>query len=144
MTPFYFSIWLGNYSFSISSSQESHCSSSFHFKLNFSFNLVILAQFSAEFLSVDTKFLKLSPNFGQFFHSWHRMTPFLKGPHWMTPYFWTKSYTDRPLKSYFGRHRYVTFIFECPPRMQYTLLLLPVESLDSNFGNKLFWWWASM
>ena len=29
--------------------------------------------------------------------------------------FSTKSYTERPLFLFFGRHLYVTFIFECPP-----------------------------
>jgi len=64
MTPFYFSIWLGNYSFSISSSQESHCSSSFHFKVNFSFNLV---DFGPIFRQIFIGRHQIVKTFGQFF-----------------------------------------------------------------------------
>ena len=56
----------------------------------------------------------------------HRMTPIFGSPRQKSPHFFdvhtewplfsTKSYTERPLFSFSGRHLYVTFIFECPPR----------------------------
>ena len=61
----------------------------------------------------------------------HWMTPISGSPHQKSPYFFffffflvptpndplfsTKSYTECPLFSFYGRHLYVTFIFECPP-----------------------------
>ena len=100
----------------------------FHFCIKF---FIKVANFCAlrahfekfnDFVAILTENLQILPWNCTFAH-W--MTPISGSPHQQSPHFLvltpndalftTKSYTERPLFSFSGRHLYVTFIFECPP-----------------------------
>ena len=107
-----------------------------------------------DFVAILTENLQILP-WNCIFAHW--MTPIFGSPNQKSPLFLvptpndplfsTKSYTERPLFSFSGRHLYVTFIFECPPnktcrtRVQDTRFLLVVamkksHSLDTAAVNR--------
>ena len=88
-----------------------------------SINFKISARFARSFLNRVWDFILKYINFGvlklflivndrKFWAVSHKITPFSLA-HTERPFF-SNFYTDRPLPT-FGWHRYVNFIFECPP-----------------------------
>ena len=120
----------------------------FHFCIKFYIKIANFCMLRAhfekfnDFVAILTENLQILPCNCIFTH-W--MTPILgvhtkKAPIFLVPtlndpLFSTKSYTERPLFSFSGRHLYVTFIFEWPPGICTVCLVLKLNTFTLETVN---------
>ena len=79
-------------------------------------NLTILWQFQQKICKFCLEIAFLHTEWPPFLGVHTKKAPIFLVPTPNDPLFSTKSYTERSLFSFSGRHLYVTFIFKCPPR----------------------------